>query len=565
MAQDRQAPARASFLDRVRGYLGNLSLAFAGIGVTALLGAGITYLLASEDLTKPALVLMGLGLSFLLLFGFSAFNQIIATVTGRRGRYGIFALLMSLAFIGVVAAVNFGGARNSARYDTTATKQFTLSIQTRNILRGLDQKVEAVGFFDPGHPSHQPLEGITRDLMSEYTRHSDNFTYEQVDPFAKPSLARRYNVTTVPVVVIVSPETGRLTQIFGPSEQNFTTSILMVTGKKQKQIYFLTGHGERDPGDLTDRSLNLGLARQGLLADNYRVDTLLLHVNRRDVPEDTAVLVVAGPTTDLAEVETEVEVDGETKVEIWSERESLLTYLKGGGKALFLLEPSPPEGFKLLLEQFGIGVAEGTVVDPFSSLTGDKRTPIVDSKDQFSSDHLITHSLNGTLFAQATEVHKTFEKDENFISVEPLIITSSLAWQETDPVEDSLDEEDKIGPLMLALAVEATAPLGEEEPAEALTQAKLNNPGEFTQLVVLGDADFASNRFFSYRSNGDLFLNSVNWLARDVNLIAIRPKVRVFRQLAVNQREWDFIRFSSWLLLPFAVTLVGGFVWWRRR
>ncbi len=83
--------------------------------------------------------------------------------------------------------------------------------------------------------------------------------------------------------------------------------------------------------------------------------------------------------------------------------------------------------------------------------------------------------------------------------------------------------------------------------------------------MVFGDSDFAKNKFFSSSQNGDLLLNSVNWLAADFELISIRPKLAPFRELVVNTRERDFIKWSSWFLPPAVMVVLGGIVWWRRR
>ena len=43
-------------------------------------------------------------------------------------------------------------------------------------------------------------------------------------------------------------------------------------------------------------------------------------------------------------------------------------------------------------------------------------------------------------------------------------------------------------------------------------------------MVVIGDSDFAANSVLGVQGNRDLFLNTVNWLAQQENLIAIRPR-----------------------------------------
>jgi ABC-type uncharacterized transport system involved in gliding motility auxiliary subunit len=83
--------------------------------------------------------------------------------------------------------------------------------------------------------------------------------------------------------------------------------------------------------------------------------------------------------------------------------------------------------------------------------------------------------------------------------------------------------------------------------------------------VVIGDSDFASNKYYFAYTNSDLFLNSINWLTKDYALISIRPKPIVFRELVLTRREFNFIRYSSWFLLPSAIAFMALIVWWRNR
>ena len=49
-------------------------------------------------------------------------------------------------------------------------------------------------------------------------------------------------------------------------------------------------------------------------------------------------------------------------------------------------------------------------------------------------------------------------------------------------------------------------------------------PKRETRIAVIGDSDFATNGLIGAGRNADLFLNAVNWLAQQEDLIAIRPK-----------------------------------------
>ena len=45
-----------------------------------------------------------------------------------------------------------------------------------------------------------------------------------------------------------------------------------------------------------------------------------------------------------------------------------------------------------------------------------------------------------------------------------------------------------------------------------------------TRYVVSGSADLVSNAILGFNGNRDLFMNMMNWLSSDEDLIAVRPK-----------------------------------------
>ncbi len=60
-----------------------------------------------------------------------------------------------------------------------------------------------------------------------------------------------------------------------------------------------------------------------LKRDNYTVDKIVLAQVQGGVPADASVLIVAGPTSDYLKPEVD----------------AIRTYLRKGGKALFLIDP----------------------------------------------------------------------------------------------------------------------------------------------------------------------------------------------------------------------------------
>ena len=154
------------------------------------------------------------------------------------------------------------------------------------------------------------------------------------------------------------------------------------------------------------------------------------------------------------------------------------------------------------------------------------------------------------------------DNGEPFLKHVPLAFTTLESWaqQVTDAEDLTYDvERDILGPFPTILAVEAISELG-KAPME-------NEDGTIAQtsIVVVGDTDFASNKYSGSAKNSDLFINSINWLAKDFELISIRPKTQAYRELVLTKSERDFIRWSGWLLMPTLVTLGGFISWWRRR
>ena len=126
-------------------------------------------------------------------------------------------------------------------------------------------------------------------------------------------------------------------------------------------------------------------------------------------------------------------------------------------------------------------------------------------------------------------------------------------------VEQNTDKGDLAGPVSLAAAVSAPAP---DAPANA---DKPDAPKPETRIVVFGDSDFVSNRWLGIPGNRDLFLNSVNWLAQQENMISIRPRDPEDRRITLTAGQDAFIRLLALLIIPGGIIAAGVYTWWRRR
>ena len=552
-------------------------------GVSALV-VGVALFGFFSDLETYSYIILGIGGALLLISMLVSFPTVSGAITGRRGRYSTNTVLMVAAFLGIMAVGNFISFENHWRTDVTFAKKFALAPRTGQLLKDLENPVSANVFFSRGASLEaDQILGAFRDqmedLLREFEARTGKFSYEFFDPNLDTDAASLYDARgPYPAIVFVDEDTEKQHELFlnnalqtylftglAPIEQNLVTGLLIVTGREQKQVYFLSGHGERDVQDVAQNSAGYGFAVDGILSENYAVSSLNLFLpeDRARLAEDqkeekVTLLVVAGPTGDLQDEEVQ----------------ALDDYVMNGGSTLFLLDPDTKPKFRDFMARWGIILREGRILDDLRWDPDRKQNIAVRAGQYLSLVPELTQGLDATFYSDVVALEPAEdvefqpsapqEEDQEEEETQPnirgagLAITSFGSWLSLDPSNQERQEGEAFGPFFPAIALIALAPLGEELP-EDLSETKA------AQMVVFGDSDFANNKLITNSSNNDLFLNSVNWLVGDAPLANIRPKANVPRTLVTTTREKNVIRYLGWLVLPALMAVAGSFVWWRRR
>ena len=586
MAEDSRTPLVRPSLDQQPGSLDTLAkirsnirsiqvmLLVAGSGAAAI---GAVVWLFIRNLSDAGILVLGIGVALLILDAVISWRAVGRALFGRRGRYGANTVLMAIVFIAIVAVLNWlffwlsdrPDPMGWLRVDTTATKQFNLSDQAIAILNSVEEPIRANAFFETNTPQGAAAWQDTRDLLNEFRRRAPKgFEIRLIDPDLQPNLAVEYGITIGPAIAIEAMESRRVEVIVGADprrgpqvfgETDLSTGLLIVSQIRQKGVLFITGHGERDITD-PDGSEGYGRALQAIIRDNYVVSSVTVQELGRLLTADNsvapAVIIFAGPQTDL------IDSAGVSEASI------IVEYFRRGGSGLFLLEPDTPPTWRDLIGRYGLTLGTGQMVDTSSFVAPSPNfLQLKRSNGQIPAGHQITDPIDvvympGTAFIGRTVDESTMPRADDgtpFIRQTLLAQTTLSSWEELGGLIEFNQGEDIPGPLPVAIAIEAIA---------ELNQAPQVDPdGAFivTSIVVIGDSDFGSNNFFSSAKNGDLLANSVNWLARDFELISTRPKTRVFRELVLTQTERDFIRWTGWLLMPVLIGSIGVATWWRRR
>ena len=623
--EDRRASRTlASFIEPSLDAVGRFGAPIVVAGVVGLV-AGTAVVAFVGSMRVYGFVDIAIGGGLILLVALISMSSVVAAFFSRTGRYGVNATIMVLAFTGIVVVINFLSFENNSRSDVTATNQFSLARSTKELLKNLEEPVQATAFYPETtnlgrNPGQGALDRIARRAKVEETfrefkaARSSKFKYRFVDSTLEPEVVREYfGATPTPFIndsIVVEGLNSGITHLVQPGDQDYSkleqslyTSILVVSGQERKTVYFLAGHGERvidttssTPGGDAEGYDNV---RIGLEADNYDVRTL--HWNEFDeevaVPDtsrnssgescapddprclpDAALVVIAGPKADLPLAHAQA-LDKYLRGRTTDEAGNLVERAEGG-RLIFLAEPDTPGTFLDFMASWGVLIGQGYIRDQASSVPDLPQTLQIQSFNPLQLPEQVTRTINPS--ALRTLLGITAPKGQSLGVIRmpgaaPLRVTSdpnraSAPLAFSSPDSYLIDDLGRTEPI--TTGGEESDPRGPFSPAiyvQAVgpvgSPERTTSPddSEIAAMVVFGDSDFINNVNFHAGSGADFFLNSANYLLGDYSLVAIRPKAFSFRELNLDRNEYNFVRFSSWLFMPGILGLMAALVWWVRR
>lgn len=516
--------------------LASIGLWVSGIALVATILLLITKLLALAKIyTIPNTTVFNwiLGISAaLVLLGLAIFSlldpqRVRIFLTGRQARYGSNALIMLLAFFGILLVLNIFVFQNPGKpFDLTEDKQNSLSAETLDTLKALPNPLQATAFYTSNTPSDTALK-----LLENYKNHSNGkFTYSLIDPDQNPLAAQQAGITGDAKIYLQMGDRHEI--VSQASEQEITSALIRLLNPGERTIYFLTGHGERNIQDAADDAYTS--VKTALVAKNYTVDSLNL-IAENKIPENASVIVIAGPIQPISPAEMSL----------------LQTYISSGGSLVILEEPapltqsgsSPDPLLDYLATTWGISLDNDLIIDP-------NINPANFAGAASYANHPITENIlaQGTFYPTARSISIASD-----LSIEPtsLVLTSDFSWGETDYAslangQAAFDQGiDLSGPLTIAAAVEDTTVK--------------------SHLVIFGDADFASNIFFKQYANGDMFINAIDWSAGQAQLINLNTPAAISRTMSLPSSTWLLIIAISLLCLLPGLVIAGGVISWLIR
>lgn len=468
----------------------------------------------------------------------------------------------AVVVIALVLMVNLLGSYVRGRLDLTSGNLYTLDQGTKDLLGNLDDLVQIKLFASTELPPELQLQlRDVQDLLADMQRASGGkLVVTTVDPDDDDDAAEEagqlgiypveFNVLRddqfevrrgyYGLAVLYADKSNVIPVIQQTDDLEFrlASAVYSETTTDHPGVSFVEAYGAKRPSDIPGLTESLG--------DRYTVRSINLDGDSAHAidPDSTTVLVVAGPLQPLDSMAVQ----------------RIQDFVDGGGSALILSEPvqlnqqSPnplpvTSGLEDMLADRGITVSKRLVLDLASSERVNMGrqgifqviAPYPLWPVAIPVPHAITSGLQSISLGWAGEIEISDSTD-----VQPLWRTSDQAGLQAFAAPIYPDQDWNVPPEELKVRTLAAA----VTPAEGDTRGR---------MVVVGDVTFAEPQFIQQSPSNLTFLaNSINWLAQDEALIAIRSKNRTPPNLVFeSDTSRNLLKWGNLIGVPLLFVLVG--------
>jgi ABC-type uncharacterized transport system involved in gliding motility auxiliary subunit len=467
----------------------------------------------------------------------------------RQTKFAAFAGVYIVVTLAVLVVLNILANRYDKSFDFTKNKQFSLSEQTIKIAKGLKQDV-TMTYFGSEDSFRQG-----RDLLDRYSDLSPKLHVKYIAPDKKPQLAKAAGYRSDSPVMVDSG--ARREGAKSVTEEEVTGALIRSLKTAERNVCFLSGAGEHSLDD-SDRT-GFSFLKQLLEHDNYKSSAVTLKPAAPEAGKPMAI----GQTAPAAAVEVPkycsvLVAGGPQESYPPPVADAIRKYVEDGGSAVVMLdnvvrlgrqEPAAENpDLSNVLAGWGVTVDKDLVLDGsgIGQLFGfGPEIPVVMQYESHQITQPLTRIMTAFPLARALDINSAGKA-----TVDKLVQTGedSLAITEVGPGGTVDAKKAKHGPFTLAAA-------------GTLTGA---SKGRF---VVVGTSEWATNEFAGTRQlgNRDLFMNSINWLSSDVDLISIRPKLPEDQTFNITAPRLASLFWLTWVVFPLGVVGFGLATWWKRR
>ncbi len=525
---------------------GKISLFLSGLALIILVS--VRYLLDGwQNFMFAPLAIFLLGIILAVFIDWRLFLDFFRM---RTTKHGMNMGVMILLAIVLLVAVNFLGVRMNKTVDLTEEKINSLSPQSQDILKSLNNDVIVSVFYKGeeapntgGNPSPESKLRVKQNLelyqetsnkvkVYFYNTYTENL---KADEYLNSLLDKQRGQ-----VFVFVEYGGRKVRVESPfGEEQITSALIQSTKTTNKKIYFLQGHGERSLE--SDEADGLKLFKQSLEQAAFTVEPLNL-VEKGFIPEDANVVAVVGSISQLLE----------------QELKELREFAKRGGRLFIAADPGQKHNLALLTKTFGVEYMNNFIINQ-KGIQGRSQASTLglfyDPNDEITKRFDPNNTL--TIFDLASELRAAPDKASTLKTVDLVKTdTGSFVMQE---LKSGKVQNPQVKSMAVAMKVS-----GDIVPPSGPKPDLPEKEKVTFEAVIFGDSDFLSNNAIQFGSNRDLALNSMASLAGESVQVSIRPpmpkgtKVELTRSSAL---AFIFVAFA----IPILILLSGSILWFRRR
>jgi ABC-type uncharacterized transport system involved in gliding motility auxiliary subunit len=464
-------------------------------------------------------------------------------INKRSLKYGSNSIILIAIVVAITVVINLLVGMGEFKWDLTSDKLYSLSDESKKILKDVKKDVTIYGLFDDGKvPTGNEYKEII-NLIGQYEKNGIDVKY--IDPNKDPGTITEFekqgakdikqgdfavkcgNKVKKLLAADLYGETtdyGRLYQ----AEPLITGAIKFVTSDVTPRAYFVEGHSEYS----VDKEMTQ--IKGEIENNNFEVQSLSLLTTEK-IPDDCKLLLFASPKQDLSD----------------TEKIKLNKYLENGGKAIFMFDPIESStkltNFEEVLSKFNIGINYDEIKETDSSryIPGDEYSIIAALETNTINDALNCSGIG--VFLPNSRSLSILKNSKDYLTTTSLINTTDKAVSTS--IADKNTTEN--GPFDLAIASEISGS---------------------TKILAFGNASFLtdaalSGQYASYFSNGKNFFLSamVNWMQGKSDDTAISAKLVTTKALTTTSGQTKVISIALIGVVPVIILICGLVVWSRRR
>lgn len=437
--------------------------------------------------------------------------------------------------IALVFPLNYLGSQHKTEWDVAYFKVAQPGTSTLAIAGNLSEKVDIYLFYAPGNAVKESLVPYFEAVVAAAP--AGMLELHVVDQPMAPDLSEKFKIRNNGNIVFVKGDNEqkfRVDDDFDRAKKDLkkldslVQKHLLKTLEGSRSVYVMGGHGEASHRERENLLYKLSSLRTIVQNANYKYEEFALADGTTDaVPEDAAMVIVAGPDKDLMPEEHQV----------------LQDYLNRGGSLFVLVEPGR-EKLDPLLASLGL-VARTELLANAANYVKQTRGPadrVLLFSNRFGTHEAVsTLSKNSTSMAVILPTVVAIEEVPGFSGkVTALVRSFPDTWNElnNNRVADP-DETSQVWTMAWA----------SEGPERA--------DGPPFRAVVVGDVSAISDAMMGINVGNQQFaLDVVRWLSRDeaiVGEVSSEEDVKI-----AHTREEDQAWFYGTVFGVPLLILVGG-------